>query len=219
MALQDCAYPTPGFQCLGMRTHDSDIHAVAELLLAAKPKVIIEVGVWTGGMTTLFAQRAERVFCVDHWRGSESDHSREMLVRYGGTQVVFDTFCRNLAEHLMQNVFPIRGESREIAAIWPAGVKADLVYIDAGHDYENCAADIAAWLPHVKPGGFIGGHDYDRDTFPGVVRAVDELDRPIHSSARVWWTQIPAAGKPARQARRPRPGGETGRRAFSTQGA
>jgi hypothetical protein len=54
-----------------------------------------------------------------------------------------------------------------------------LVFLDAGHDYESVKADILAWLPKVKPGGWIGGDDYGRDdgpnVWPGVKRAVDEV--------------------------------------------
>lgn len=50
---------------------------------------------------------------------------------------------------------------------------ADFVFIDAGHSYHAAKADIAAWRPKVKPGGFLMGHDY-HPKFPGVIRAVDE---------------------------------------------
>lgn len=50
---------------------------------------------------------------------------------------------------------------------------ADFIFIDAGHSYDAVKADIAAWLPKVKPGGWFGGHDY-HPKFPGVIAAVDE---------------------------------------------
>jgi hypothetical protein len=50
----------------------------------------------------------------------------------------------------------------------------DMVYIDAEHSYEAVKKDIKLWLPHVKPGGFISGHDYGHKRFPGVKQAVDE---------------------------------------------
>jgi len=57
-----------------------------------------------------------------------------------------------------------------IAAIAPV----DAVYIDAVHDYANVSADIKAWRKFIRPGGWIGGHDYNRLKFPGCVRAVNE---------------------------------------------
>jgi hypothetical protein len=49
----------------------------------------------------------------------------------------------------------------------------DLVYIDASHGYRAVKQDIKEWLPKVRPGGYITGHDYSR-FWPTVVRAVDE---------------------------------------------
>jgi len=51
----------------------------------------------------------------------------------------------------------------------------DFVFIDASHDYESVKADILAWLPKVKKDGWICGHDYEVENFPGVKQAVDEL--------------------------------------------
>lgn len=50
---------------------------------------------------------------------------------------------------------------------------ADFVFIDAGHSYEAVKADIAAWAPKVREGGWLGGHDY-HPAHPGVIQAVDE---------------------------------------------
>ncbi len=48
---------------------------------------------------------------------------------------------------------------------------ADIIFIDAAHDYDNALADIKAWWPLVREGGYICGHDYQHK-FPGVMRAV-----------------------------------------------
>ena len=39
----------------------------------------------------------------------------------------------------------------------------DFVFIDAGHTYIDTVNDIECWLPKVKVGGFISGHDYEFD--------------------------------------------------------
>jgi hypothetical protein len=68
----------------------------------------------------------------------------------------------------------------------------DLVFIDADHSYEGVKADIEAWLPKVKVGGWIGGHDYKSPRFPGVERAVHErFDQVEHGANSTWfWRMI-----------------------------
>jgi hypothetical protein len=53
----------------------------------------------------------------------------------------------------------------------------DFVFLDADHSYEGLSADIDAWAPKVKPGGWLGGHDYENTGFPkfGVTQAVNEF--------------------------------------------
>lgn len=48
----------------------------------------------------------------------------------------------------------------------------DFVFIDGSHVYEDVKRDIEAWLPKVKPGGYIGGHDFDNND---VKKAVVEV--------------------------------------------
>lgn len=67
----------------------------------------------------------------------------------------------------------------------------DFVFIDADHTYEGVSRDIDAWLPKVRPGGRLIGHDYDRAKFRGVVRAVDERfpHRTLYPD-HVWGTHV-----------------------------
>jgi predicted O-methyltransferase YrrM len=67
------------------------------------------------------------------------------------------------------------GRGSLVAAASFADASVDLVFIDARHEYEPCLADIRAWLPKVRPGGIIAGHDYSWAVFPGVIQAVEEV--------------------------------------------
>ena len=51
----------------------------------------------------------------------------------------------------------------------------DLIFIDALHDYDHIKQDIELWLPKIKQGGVICGHDYNNTRFPGIARAVNEI--------------------------------------------
>lgn len=49
----------------------------------------------------------------------------------------------------------------------------DVVWLDADHSYEAVRSDIRAWLPKLRPGGVIGGDDWDW-VKGGVAKAVTE---------------------------------------------
>jgi hypothetical protein len=51
----------------------------------------------------------------------------------------------------------------------------DWVHLDARHDYASVKADIEAWLPKIKPGGWLSGDDYNEEKWPEVVKAVEDL--------------------------------------------
>lgn len=49
----------------------------------------------------------------------------------------------------------------------------DLVYIDANHTYDDVLADVYAWLPKLRDGGILAGHDFTTE-IPDVIRAVTD---------------------------------------------
>lgn len=160
----------------------------------AKDGVVAEVGTFAGQTAKRFVQSgAKVVYCVDHFEGSPNDIT-SYLSRHG----VRGVFMRNCRPELTSgSIRLIEMPSPQSAACFDDG-SLDMVYIDANHDYESVKADIAAWLPKVKPGGILSGHDYGNlvqaageELFPGVRRAVDEsfgtkVNIPIEGSS-IWW--------------------------------
>jgi predicted O-methyltransferase YrrM len=51
--------------------------------------------------------------------------------------------------------------------------RADLVFVDANHDFTNVLADISLAYRLVRPGGIVAGHDYGTD-WECVKMVVDE---------------------------------------------
>lgn len=66
----------------------------------------------------------------------------------------------------------------------------DFAFIDGDHSYKGCAEDIRLWLPKVKPGGWICGHDYG--SYRGVIDAVNEAfpDGVEKDEDVTWFKQI-----------------------------
>lgn len=108
----------------------------------------------------------------DHYKATNDDHSKHDKRRADAHKREALSRVARFGKRVKVLAVP----SAEAAAKVDDG-SLDLVFIDADHSYEGVKADIAAWLPKVKEGGWIGGHDY-RNPDPrfrfGVDRAVDE---------------------------------------------
>jgi len=61
-----------------------------------------------------------------------------------------------------------------LAARFFSDRSVDVVFVDADHGYESVLHDIQAWLPKIKLGGMMCGHDFHEVHWPGVVQAVRE---------------------------------------------
>lgn len=90
-------------------------------------------------------------------------------------QCIGDIFDRHM------EVFELHGFVNKVendsvsASIAYASESLDFAFLDADHQYNSVRSDILAWLPKIKPGAFLGGHDFNEYESPGVIQAVDEL--------------------------------------------
>ncbi len=149
---------------------------------SADGAAFVEVGAWFGRSTSYLAKaiRASEkkigLHVVDTWKGSPNEAAhREEVAKHGGD--LFPAFRAHMARNgVMDLITPVQKPSVDAAGDFADG-SLDFVYIDAAHDPVSVSADIRAWWPKVKPGGFLGGHDYGK--FPGVTGAVDGLFGPV----------------------------------------
>lgn len=187
---------TEMFDGLMVDTPPRDLDALADLAERACSRhqnwLAIEVGSWVGRTAKHILRGASRhclpgtLLCVDTFAGSPSDATGVIAANHPPGRV-FELFCRNLKESLYREIFPLIGTSKQIGSNWPRDRKADLVFIDANHDYESVLEDIEIWYPKVKRGGILVGHDYG--VFEGVTRAVDELLGPVIRAGACLWVK------------------------------
>jgi SAM-dependent methyltransferase len=147
---------------------------------------IVEVGCWKGKSVAFLAVeiinsgKKIKVDAVDTWQGTpdEEYHQNDTYVK---TDKLYQLFLSNISP-VSSVVTPIRKTSVEAAADY-ADNSLDVVFIDAGHTYNDVMADISAWLPKVKSKGWLAGHDYASSE---VKRAVDESIGSVDQSEGCW---------------------------------
>jgi hypothetical protein len=87
---------------------------------------------------------------------------------------VYQTYLDRTGDH--KNIETIVSTSND-ALEDLKGSQYDFIYLDGLHTYEGVKSDITNYLPLVKKGGVIGGHDYTdlHRHLIGVKKAVDEM--------------------------------------------
>jgi len=158
--------------------------AVKEFLLTQpEPVVIVEVGTWMGASAIQVADiirdmgRNDVILCVDTWLGSP-EHFLNMPKKNGFPQI-YSQFLQNIVNHgHTDRVLPLPMPSLQaidilMQLLQPLG-GADLIYIDAAHEYLPVYLDITTYWALLKPGGRMLGDDYT-EHWPGVKKAVNQF--------------------------------------------
>lgn len=133
-------------------------------------KIGVEVGTEQGKYAKVLCEEnpGVKLYCVDPWLaypGYREHVTQEKLD--GFYQITKDLLAPYDAEL-------IRKTSTGAAKDFEDG-SLDFVYIDANHEFIHVVEDLAAWVPKVRKGGIVSGHDYIRKKNMnfGVVEAVD----------------------------------------------
>lgn len=132
----------------------------------------VEIGVWKGGSTSFMgveiynSNKKIEFDAIDTFKGSQ-EHGDV-------SSFLYDEALSNLKPLLDLNVINlIKGHSLEVVSKYENN-SLDFCFIDGSHEYEDVKADLLAYLPKIKIGGTLAGHDYD-PAWPGVVKAVNEI--------------------------------------------
>lgn len=118
----------------------------------------VEVGVWKGKSAAYMAVEIANsnknidFYCVDTWEGSVEHQNNPELPR------LFEIFTENM-KPVEKYYKPMKMKSLEAVHLFEDN-SLDFVFIDGSHEYEDVKDDIAFWLPKVKIGGILAGHDY-----------------------------------------------------------
>jgi hypothetical protein len=115
---------------------------------------------------------------VEHWTTMTEFIKKESLIN--GRPNVYNQFLSNVISVGLQNnitPFPIDSVNGALT-LSHFDVKADMVYIDAGHDYDSVVADLILYKDIVRPGGFLLGDDW----FHGPIKqAVSDALGEVHT--------------------------------------
>lgn len=143
-----------------------------------------ELGLWYGRTFGYLLERCPRLTLVgvDIFRDIGVPDYRDGAWDHAGNlrQV------RAIADRFPQRAILIQALTVDAAKlVQPASL--DFVFIDADHRTDAVVADIRAWAPSIRPGGWLMGHDVD---WPSVKAALQSLAVPYQVGPdNVWFAE------------------------------
>ena len=150
-------------------THE-ELLLLYRLAKTVRDGAIVEIGSYLGASACFMAAGGQkagaRVYCVDPWNN------------YGmseGPRDTYQTFLRN-TEHRKAVITPLRAWSLDAAADFHEP-SIGLIFIDGDHSRDAVVADLRAWLPLVRAGGWVALHD--SGWADGVQHAIATIVEPL----------------------------------------
>lgn len=119
-----------------------------------------EIGVYRGEFSVIISQYADKLYCVDSYRGYASHDQTDLNEAY------------QMAQERLPNAEFMRLPSMKAVHKFERD-SLDFVYIDGNHYFMHISEDIYHWARKVKPGGIVAGHDYFISKWTHVQPVVD----------------------------------------------
>ena len=168
-------YLETAYRMFGLKDDENGVNRTQGLFMLCndiiKPDfTIAEIGSYAGVSSEVLALHCKKLYCIDTWEDWNHD---------GIIFQAMDLFDNMKSYYTHIDKLHMRGE--EASNMFP-DKHFDLVYIDVSHWYADVINDIKTWLPKIKNGGYLAGHDYIEGI--DVLYAVNDYFGKTHSITR-----------------------------------
>jgi hypothetical protein len=125
------------------------------LINKSNPK-IAEIGVEYGGYTKTYYDDEYEIHLIDMWQTEGNDFYFSQ--KPGQVELGYNKILNTYSDK--KNVKIVKMKSNEASLLYEDEY-FDWIYLDADHSYDAVINDIKNWLPKVKKGGILSGHDFN----------------------------------------------------------
>jgi glycosyltransferase involved in cell wall biosynthesis len=148
--------------------------------LAQSVDSVIEIGSWKGRSTKALLEGCKgTVTAIDHFQGSPGEGNAHDEAKVSDLSI---DFLKNVGH--FPNIRLLKMSNGEAAEKYP-DLRADMVFIDGSHVYEDVVKDIKTWLPRTNK--ILCGHDYGQWD---IARAVKEQLGDVVVLESIWIKQL-----------------------------
>lgn len=180
----------------GWIAHDELIWLARQAKTCGPNAVIVQIGAWHGKSSRAISDNmcaGSKLIDVDTFNGSSGEPDQHISAKEREGDGCFQWYFDNQYEQILRGeVIPMRMLSHNAAhSLAHRGIKADMIFIDGDHSAEGIQRDVEAWLPLLKEGGLLCGHDYYKENegpwWVHVRQYVEEKFPQVEKAATSIW--------------------------------
>ncbi len=156
-------------------------------------RVGVELGVAAGRHSEyiLYRTGVRRLYSIDRWQHVDG-YNDAMNLPQNEHDELYEYVSQKLSKFGDRSVV-VRQDTTTASDLFE-NESLDFVYVDADHSYEGCKRDLLAWIPKIKKGGFITGHDLNWESVSTAISEVLPMfgiNSIIPIGETCWAQQIP----------------------------
>lgn len=170
---------------------EQDAAGYREMIRPYKSGIYAEIGSFMGrsaiSIADIVREQGSRLYCIDTWLGSV-EHQPS-----GDSHVIDLMQLRNTCESNLMGAGALdvvqmcQGRSEDWCRYFREYKwEFDVIFIDGNHD--ELAKDLRLWMPILKKGGTIGGHDWP--ALESQVREIWPTLDGVQTSGGVFWKRM-----------------------------
>lgn len=172
---------------------DGDVQFVSDICSRIVSGVVVEIGVFAGRSTAVMSPicmaNSTKYYAIDNFHGSTDP--RDAATKGQQTRDIQSLFEANMkAIGTLDHITVVKANSDDAVKLFD-NCSVDFCFIDADHTPHVVLSDIQRWWPKIKPGGILGGHDYQAP----LGRVVDSFAREnrvkVFSRGTCWGITAP----------------------------
>ena len=135
---------------------------IDDMFKIRKISEFVEIGSYAGESTMMFVDKFvdARIYCIDPWNDMDFEAYEIDKVGVGSytkPSLVESVFDENIKNY--NNITKIKLTSEEASSQFDDNC-LDMIYMDGIHTAKYITIDLEKWIPKIKSGGIIAGHDY-----------------------------------------------------------
>lgn len=155
--------------------------------------ILVEIGTFVGGnacrVANYIKERKKKItlFTIDNFQFGNISQKGFDMANLSRDENFYNVYKENVDQCNLNDIICYTNSDSIEASQNFKNDTIDLIFIDGAHNEVYCRDELMAWIPKIKPGGIISGHDWPAPCIQRAFYSVFPMIPNITSTGGAYW--------------------------------